>query len=94
MQLSATMTQNNDDDNEILLKDNALCAIKVIRENKNRPDCQSICDDYIADSKTSVGYLHLVVQSLIITSVGDNSNIVNKPTKCGLPSYYITNEVS
>ena len=44
--LSGTMTQNNNDNNEILLKYNALCAIKVTRENKSRPDCQSICDDY------------------------------------------------
>ena len=36
------MTQNNDD--EILLKENVLCAIKVIRENKKLRDCQSICD--------------------------------------------------
>ena len=83
------MTQNNDD--EILLKENVLCAIKVIRENKKRPDCQSLCD-YIhnfTDSKTSVDYLHLVIQSLV-----DNNNIVNKPTKRGLPSYYIINEMS
>ena len=49
------------DGDEILLKENVLCAIKVIRENKKRPDCQSICD-YIhkfTDSKTSVDYLHL-----------------------------------
>ena len=41
------------------------------------------------DSKTSAGYLHLVTQSLL-----DNHIIVNKPTKRGLPSYYITNKVS
>ena len=78
------------DGDEILLKENVLCAIKVIRENKKRPDCQSLCD-YIhnfTDSKTSVDYLHLVIQSLV-----DNNNIVNKPTKRGLPSYYIVNEM-
>ena len=51
------------DGDEMLLKENVLCAIKVIRENKKRPDCQSICD-YIhkfTDSKTSVDYLHLVI---------------------------------
>ena len=41
------------------------------------------------DSKTSADYLHLVIQSLL-----DNHIIVNKPTKRGLPSYYITNKVS
>ena len=71
------------DGDKILLKENVLCAIKVIRENKKRPDCQSI-GDYIhnfTDSKTSVDYLHLVIQSLV-----DNNKIVNKPTKPGLPS--------
>ena len=51
------------DGDEMLLKENVLCAIKVIRENKKRRDCQSICD-YIhkfTDSKTSVDYLHLVI---------------------------------
>ena len=76
---------------KILLKENVLCAIKVIRENKKRLDCQSICD-YIhkfTDSKTRVDYLHLVIQSLV-----DDNNIVNKPTKRELPSYYIINEMS
>ena len=85
------MTQNNDD--EILLKENVLCAIKVIRENKKCPGCQSTCDINLqvlkfTDSKTSVDYLHLVIQSLV-----DNNNIVNKPTERGLPSYYIINEM-
>ena len=83
------MTQNNND--EILLKENVLYAIKVIRENKKRPDCRSICDyiNKFTDSKTSVDYLHLSIHSLV-----DNNNILNKPTKRGLPSHYITNEVS
>ena len=83
------MAQNNDNDIDILLKENVFCAIKVIRENKKRPDCQSICDyiNKFTDSKTSVDYLHLVIQSLL-----DNSKIFNKPTKKGLPSYYISNE--
>ena len=54
--LSLTMTQNNV--GKILLKRNFLCAIKVIKENKKWPDCQSICH-YIhkfSDSKTSVDY--------------------------------------
>ena len=38
--------------------------------------------------KTRVIYLHLVIQSVV-----DNNSIVTKPTKCGLPLYYITNEV-
>ena len=69
------MAQNNDNDIDILLKENAFCAIKEIRENKKRPDCQSICDyiNKFTDSKTSVDYLHLVIQSLL-----DNSKIFNK----------------
>ena len=83
------MAQNNDNDIDILLKENVFCVIKVIRENKKRPDCQSICDyiNKFTDSKTRVDYLHLVIQSLL-----DNSKIFNKPTKKGLSSYYISNE--
>ena len=79
------MTQNND--NDILLKENVLCAIKVIKENKKRPDCQSTCDyiNKLTNSKTSIDSLHLVKQY---------DNIVNKLTKRGLPSNYITNGLS
>ena len=38
------MAQSHDNDNEILLKENILSAIKVIRVNKKRPDSQSIVD--------------------------------------------------
>ena len=85
------MAQNSDNGNEILLKENVLWAIKVIRENKKRPDCQSICHyiNKFTDSKTNTDYLYLVIQSLL-----DSNNIVNKPTKQGLPSYYIINEMT
>ena len=74
MQLSSTMTQNNEYENKILLKENVLCEIKVIRKNKKGLDCQSKCDyiNKFTDSKTNVDYLHLVIQSLV-----DSKNIVN-----------------
>ena len=41
---------------EIFLKENVLCAIKVFKENKKRPDCQSICYNInkITDWKTVI----------------------------------------
>lgn len=70
------MTQNDNDDKEILFRQNVLCAIKVIRENKKRLAFQSICDyiNKFTNSKASVDFLHLVIQSLF-----DNFYIANKP---------------
>lgn len=51
------MIQNNH--NEILSKENALHAIKVIRENNKKQDCQSVYDyiNKFTDSKRSVVFI-------------------------------------
>ena len=77
------------DENNTILKEYVLKAISELRTKKKRPDNNSICE-YI-NKKLDANSKNEDI-STIILSLLDENIITNKPTKQGLPSYFILNE--
>ena len=76
-------------ENNTILKEYVLKAISELRTKKKRPDNNSICE-YI-NKKLDTNSRNENIFTIILSLVDENI-ITNKPTKQGLPSYFILNE--
>ena len=77
------------DENNTILKEYVPKAISQLRTKKKRPDNNSICE-YI-NKKLDTNSKNEDIFTIILSLVDENI-ITNKPTKQGLPSYFILNE--
>ena len=74
---------------DAILKEHVLNTIRELRDKKKRPDNSSICEHI---NKKFEGNYENEDLFTIILSLLDKNAIINKPTKQGLPSYFIVND--